>query len=85
MKLNTYLSFGGDCEAAFNFYVEHLGAEIMAMMRFSDGPSEAVESVPADWRDKIMHASLTLNGNELMGTDGMAEHGGCPSDIPTGA
>lgn len=76
MKLNTYLGFGGQCEAAFEFYAEQLGAEITAMMTFSDGPPEATEQMPAEWRDKIMHASLTIDGHELMGTDGM---GGCGS------
>ena len=78
MKLNPYFNFNGCCEAAFKFYARHLGAEITALMTFNDGPPEAAEQVPAEWRDKIMHASLTLDGHELMGTDGMC--GGEASD-----
>lgn len=76
MKLNIYLGFGGHCEEAFNFYVKHLGAEITAMMTFNDGPPGATEHMPVEWCDKVMHASLTIEGHELMGTDGM---GGCGS------
>src|SRR5699024_10477549 len=76
MKLNAYLSFDGHCEEAFNFYAEKLGAEITAMMMFSDGPPEATENLPNEWRSKIMHACLKLGDYELMGTDGM---GACPS------
>lgn len=78
MKLNTYLNFDGCCRAAFQFYAEQLGAEITALMTFNDGPPEAAEQVPADWRDKIMHASVTIDGHELMGSDGMGTGGvGC--------
>lgn len=81
MKLNTYLNFDGRCEAAFNFYVQHLGAEITALMTFNDGPPEAVEHVSEDWRSKVMHATLTIDGYELMGTDGMGVGGGgCAGD-----
>lgn len=81
MKLNAYLNLGGRCEEAFDFYVRHLGAEITAMMRFADGPPEAAGNVPEQWRNKIMHASLTLDGHELMATDGMGGgSGGCGGD-----
>lgn len=78
MKLNPYLNFNGRCEAAFNFYARHLGADITALMTFNDGPPEAAEQVPAEWRGKIMHGSLTIDGHEVMGTDGM--RGGESSD-----
>jgi PhnB protein len=28
MELHTYLNFGGNCEAAFQFYEQHLGGKI---------------------------------------------------------
>lgn len=76
MKLNTYLNFDGSCEAAFNFYARHLGAEITTLMTFNDGPPEAAEHVPDKWRNKIMHGHMTIDGHELMGTDGMGACGG---------
>lgn len=86
MKLNTYLNFNGCCEAAFRFYAQHLGADISTLMTFGDGPAEVAEQVPVDWRDKIMHAHLTIGGHALMGTDGMGPGGGgcAASQSPTG-
>jgi PhnB protein len=67
MRMNPYLSFNGDCEAAFTFYQEHLGAEPGPLFRY--GGSPMASDVPPDWPDKIMHASLTIGGLVLMGGD----------------
>ena len=32
MKLNSYLTFNGQCEAAFKFYEQCLGGKIVAMV-----------------------------------------------------
>ena len=50
MKLNTYLVFDGNCEAAFKFYAETLGGKIAAMMPHEGTP--AADHVPPDWRAK---------------------------------
>ncbi len=67
MKLNPYLTFDGNCEEAFRAYEKILGGEILAMMPHGGTPAEA--QVPADWRQKIIHARLSLNGVLLMGSD----------------
>jgi PhnB protein len=67
MKLNPYLTFDGNCEKAFRAYEKILGGEIVAMMPHEGTPAEA--QVPADWRRKIIHARLSLNGVLLMGSD----------------
>src|SRR5262245_30029861 len=67
MQMNPYLSFKGDCEAAFKFYEQSLGAQLGSMFRYGGAPLAG--DVPADWSDKVMHASLTLGGQELMGGD----------------
>ena len=67
MQLNPYLSFDGQCEAAFNFYKDALGGEIPFMMRYQDSPM--AEQTPPEWRGKIMHARLVAGGNVLMGSD----------------
>jgi len=67
MELNPYLHFNGQCEAAFKFYEKSLGAKIEAMMSHEGTPAET--QVPADWRKKILHARLNLNGNVLMASD----------------
>ena len=38
MQLNPYLSFDGQCEAAFRFYEQALGGKIVAMMTYADTP-----------------------------------------------
>jgi PhnB protein len=67
MKINPYLHFNGRCEEAFKFYAQTFGGTIDVMMPHGGTPSEA--HVAADWRDKIMHAQLSIGDQVLMGTD----------------
>ena len=67
MKLNSYLTFNGQCEAAFKFYEQCLGGKIVAMVTHADTPAE--EQVPAEWRNKILHARLIVGDEVLMGSD----------------
>jgi len=67
MQINPYLSFKGDCEAAFTFYAQSLGGQLGAIFRYGGSPMAG--EVPADWSDKVMHGSLTLGGQVLMGAD----------------
>jgi PhnB protein len=69
MRLNPYLVFNGQCEEAFRFYAECLGGSIGAMLPFAGTPAE--EHVPAEWRNKVMHARLDLGDQVLMGSDDM--------------
>ena len=72
MQLNPYLYFNGQCEAAFKFYEQCLGGKIEAMIPHAGTPAE--EHVPSEWRNKIMHARLTVGNEVLMGTDAPPEH-----------
>ena len=67
MQVNPYLSFKGDCEAAFKFYEQCLGARIGAIFRY--GGSPAAGQVPADWSDKVMHGNITFGEQVLQGAD----------------
>jgi PhnB protein len=67
MKLNPYLSFNGQCEAAFKFYERALGGKIEAMLPHEGSPME--QHVPPEWRSKIMHARLSVGDVVLMGSD----------------
>ena len=71
MKLNPHIAFGGQCEEAFKFYERCLGAKIVTMLSYGDSPM--AEQVPADWRSKILHATLTVGENVLMGADVLPE------------
>ena len=67
MQVNTYLSFKGQCEAAFKFYEQSLGGQLGAIFRYAGTPF--ADTVPADWQNKIMHGSVTVGGQVLMGAD----------------
>ena len=67
MKINPYLMFNGNCEAAFKFYQHCLGGEITMMMPHREAPS--ADQIPPEWQDKIMHACLDLGDRLLMGSD----------------
>jgi len=67
MQMNVNLSFKGDCEEAFKFYEQHLGGQPGAIFRYGGSPLE--HSVPEDWSDKVMHGSVTVGGQVLMGGD----------------
>lgn len=72
MKINAYLAFEDQCEAAFRFYAQCLGGTLEALNRFGDTP--ACEHVPASHRDRIMHARLVVGDQALMGSDSVPEH-----------
>ncbi len=67
MQLSSYLLFNGQCEAAFKFYEQVLGGKIEGMMTHAGTPAE--EHVPAEWRDKILHARMTVGESVLLASD----------------
>jgi PhnB protein len=67
MQLNPYLTFNGQCEAAFKFYEKVLGGKIEAMMTY--GGSPMAEQTQPEWRNKIMHARMTVGDKMLMASD----------------
>jgi PhnB protein len=67
MQIAPYLSFKGDCEAAFALYAACLGGQIGQVFRYAGSPM--AKDVPAGWSDKVMHASMTAPGLTLMGAD----------------
>jgi PhnB protein len=65
MNLNPYIMFSGNAEEALNFYAEVLGGKIQDISRYGEAPME----VPDNYKDKIMHASVTIEGHYLMLSD----------------
>lgn len=81
MDLSPHLNFNGQCADAFRFYEQCLGGKISVLMTYSQAPS-GVDAVPADARDKVMHAHLDLGGGRsLMGCDAPAPHYAKPQGI----
>ncbi len=69
--MSPYLSFNGQCEAAFKFYERCLGARMGEMFRYAGSPMAG--QVPAEFQDKIMHGSVTVGDQVLMGADVVPE------------
>lgn len=67
MRMNAYLSFKGDCEEAFRYYEQQLGGSPGPIFRYGGSPMAA--QAPPDWADKVMHGSITIGGQVLMGAD----------------
>jgi PhnB protein len=67
MQINPYLSFNGHCEEAFTFYARCFGGHLGAIFRYAGSPLEA--QAPAHWQDKVMHGSVTVGEQVLMGGD----------------
>lgn len=75
MNVQAYLMFNGRTEEAIEFYSKAVGAQVTALMRFSDAPEPPPPGmIPDDWGNKIMHASFKIGDAELMASDG------CQSD-----
>jgi PhnB protein len=69
MKLNPQigLTFNGNCEAAFRFYEHHLNGKLEFLLRWGESPM--ANDAPAEWREKILHARLVIDGTPLLGGD----------------
>lgn len=69
--VNIYLTYGGDCEEAFNFYKSVFGGEFSYTGRFKDmPPMEGCPPIPESDQNKIMHISLPISKETiLMGCD----------------
>ncbi len=70
-RINVYLSFNGDCAAAFRFYQQLFGApEPMAM---TYGGSPVADQMPPQTHGKVMHAALDIGTATLMGADAISD------------
>jgi PhnB protein len=70
--LNPYLYYNGNCEAAFNYYEKVLGGKIEFLMRADEAPADMKPQPGLE--KKIMHATISLNGQTLMASDVPAGH-----------
>lgn len=71
MKVEPYLLFNGQCEAAIAFYMQALGAEVVMQMRMDESPEPHPPGMlPPGFEHKIMHASLRIGETTLMLSDG---------------
>lgn len=67
MQVSTYLNFNGQCEAALKFYEQVLGAKVLFKMTWGESPM--ANELPAAAHGLIMHASLAIGNDQIMGAD----------------
>ena len=75
--INTYLHFGGNTEAAFNFYKSVFGGEFATFKRYGDVSTQSgCGEVSESEKEKILHVALPVGKeNVLMGTDSLKSMG----------
>ncbi|GAA4439471.1 VOC family protein [Ravibacter arvi] len=67
-KINPYLNFDGQAEAAFNFYKSVFGGEFLGgIHRMGDAPG--TESLSEDEKNRVMHIALPIGNDLLMASD----------------
>lgn len=78
MQMTPYLNFDGTCREAFEFYAGIFGGK-PDILSFADSPM--CDEMPAESRDRVMHAHLAVDGATLMASDIMP--GMCIADRGT--
>ena len=68
--VEPYLFFEGRAEEALAFYQKALGAKLEMMMRNKESPEPPPPGMKAP-AEKIMHASILIDGARVMASDGM--------------
>ena len=65
MQIQSYLSFSGQCQEAFNFYQSIFGGEIINRQTYEGKRID----IPDHFRNKLQHAELKGDGFHIMGYD----------------
>ena len=72
MKVQPYITFGGRCDEALEFYKKSIGAEVTGLMRWKENPDKDMKG-PVGYEEKIMNAAFRIGDTQLMADDGMGE------------
>jgi PhnB protein len=67
MRISPHLCFDGQCREAMLLYQSVLGGAIQTMLTYGETPMAS--SLDSQWHDRIVHATLVLDGVELTGVD----------------
>ncbi len=65
MKIQSYLTFNGNCQEALNFYGELFDAKVENRITYEDKKID----VPSTYRNKLQHAELKGKGVNFMAYD----------------
>jgi len=67
LRPELFLSFDGQCDAAFEFYARALGGTVGALFRWGNSPMAA--EAPEGWAAKVLHGSVSFGGWTIAGAD----------------
>ncbi len=71
LRIDNYLMFGGNCEEAFNFYKLAFETDFVRFVRYKEMPTPN-KTITKDEEQKIVHVSLPVGNNNLMGCDDLS-------------
>ena len=69
MNIIPHLNFNGQCKEAFEFYAELLDGEIKFSMTWGEMPGGMADQFPPETHKLIMHTTLEVDGDSIMGAD----------------
>jgi PhnB protein len=69
MNIIPHLNFNGQCKEAFEFYAELLDGEIKFSMTWGEVPGGEADKFPPETRNLIMHSTIEVDGDYIMGAD----------------
>lgn len=69
--VEPYLTFGGRCEEAIEFYKQAVDATVVMVMHFDECPDPLPEGMLAPgFEKKVMHAAFRVGNSMIMASDG---------------
>lgn len=69
MDLIAYLVFEGNAEEAMETYARALGGSVSYVQRY--GEAEGMPNVSENWKDKILHAEVTIGKSSVYISDNL--------------
>jgi PhnB protein len=73
VEINPYLITNGNGKEAIKFYEDALDAKVLGVQTFGENPAQS-DSLPADVKDRVLHAQLKIGKSDLMISDTFPGH-----------
>lgn len=67
--INSYIVTNGNGQEAVKLYEDALGAQVLHIQTFGEMPEDPNHPIPAEAKDRVLHAHLKVGGNDLMLSD----------------
>ena len=69
MKIRPYITFDGECNEALELYKRAFKTDTLQVMRFSDLPPNPTVTIPKEYENRIVQATLKLGDNFIRMSD----------------